>query len=81
MMGFRRGLKKEKVRPNVSLGQRQQQKALCTSWKDKSYNERLSRISPHPYLSFLWANILIYEEQVIDFHAGHPDRAPSHLLH
>lgn len=79
-MGFRRGLKTIRSVERLS-GSMGATKALWMSWKDKSDTERLSIISPHPHLPFLWANILIYEEQVIDFHAGQPDRAPSHLLH
>lgn len=79
-MGFRRGLKTIRSVEWLS-GSMGATKALSMSWKDKSDTERLSIISPHPHLLFLWANVLIYEEQVIDFHAGHPDGATSHLFY
>lgn len=80
MMGFRHGFRTLTSLERLS-GSMAATKAPSMSWKDKSWTGRLSIISPHPHLPFLWANILIYEEQVIDFHAGRPDRASSHLLY
>lgn len=79
-MGFRRELKTIRSVERLS-GSMGATKALWMSRKDKSDTERRCIISSHPHLPFLWANILIYEEQVRDFHAGQPDRAPSHLRH
>lgn len=80
MMGFLLWIKNDKVHGM----------ALRVNGGDKSFVYAVERqishrvavhISLHSHLPFLWVNILIYEKQEIDFHAGHLYRAPSHLLY